>query len=203
MSVESGGIVILRAAGYRAIPWRNGGGTTREIAVEPTASGFAWRLTLASITRAGPFSSFPDTDRYLMLADGKGLDLAIEGLGTRHLAPGDSLRFPGEAAVQARLDHGPCRVLNLMVDRRAARIVTAEINSVHASDLAGPCLIFVLDGPVGVADAGRPAERLAAERFDVVRVSDGARCRLTEPDATGRILFLAIDRLSTPVPRTG
>ena len=116
------GVRLLRANGRKARPWRNGGGTTSDVAVYPEGAGdddFLWRASIATIASAGPFSTFAGVDRLLLLLEGT-LDLTIDGPGDRRLRPGDpALAFAGEAAVTAAPLDGPVRVLNSMV-RRAA-----------------------------------------------------------------------------------
>ena len=66
----------------RAAPWKNGGGSTTEIAIAPLGAGFDdfdWRISLATITASGPFSSFPGIDRSLMLVDGDSVQLTLDG----------------------------------------------------------------------------------------------------------------------------
>ena len=61
-----------------ATPWKNGGGVTREIASWPPQAGldsFGWRLSIATIAQAGPFSAFAQVDRHIMLLDGDGVRL--------------------------------------------------------------------------------------------------------------------------------
>ncbi|MEG1056294.1 MAG: HutD family protein, partial [Janthinobacterium sp.] len=51
-------------------PWKNGGGSTREIVCFPPGAGmdsFAWRISVATISQAGPFSAFAGIDRQIML----------------------------------------------------------------------------------------------------------------------------------------
>ncbi len=54
----------LPAAKYRTVPWRNGGGVTAEIAVEPEGatvdSRFLWRLSRSPASTA-PVPSPPST----------------------------------------------------------------------------------------------------------------------------------------------
>src|SRR5450830_1793080 len=69
---------LIPFASLTPSPWKNGGGSTTEIAVEPpgaTLHSFEWRLSLASIAHDGPFSHFPGVDRSLALLDGPGLML--------------------------------------------------------------------------------------------------------------------------------
>lgn len=127
------------------MPWKNGGGTTWEIArglmaEGPAAeAGWHWRFSLAEIGQDGPFSSFPMIDRLLTVIAGTGIDLAIAPSAPRRLAPGEDIEFPGEAGVDCTLVDGPTRDLNVMVDRRAARLVPgrgeAEI-ALAAGDIA-------------------------------------------------------------------
>lgn len=106
-------------------PWKNGGGTTRTIAVEPAGSGFndfRWRVSVAEVRESGTFSLFPGVDRTIVLLDGAGMELSCTN-GTRTLLnkPFALHDFPGEAAIEATLLGGPTRDLNVMVRRGRAR----------------------------------------------------------------------------------
>jgi hypothetical protein len=114
---------LIRSDAQRRMAWKNGGGTTAEIAVVPEGAdlagdGFLWRLSLAEIERDGPFSAFPGIDRTIMLVEGAGMTLTTDdgivmSLDRRYV-PQD---FPGEWPVECRLADGPVRDLNLMVNR--------------------------------------------------------------------------------------
>jgi environmental stress-induced protein Ves len=113
--------VLLRAADRRAQPWKNGGGVTREVAVFPAGAGmadFAWRISMADVTEAGPFSRFEGVDRVLTLLDGE-LELSFDDqpaplrLNSRS-AP---YSFPGETPVAGTPIDGPVRDLNVMARR--------------------------------------------------------------------------------------
>jgi environmental stress-induced protein Ves len=57
---------LLRAGERQALPWKNGGGVTREVIAHPPGSDlrhFDWRVSIAEIQGAGAFSSFPGTSR--------------------------------------------------------------------------------------------------------------------------------------------
>ncbi len=117
---------IVPAAQFRASRWRNGGGITWEIAHGRFADGpeaeWHWRFSLAEITAPGPFSAYPGIDRCLTVVSGAGIELRIDQAPPRRLGPGEDIEFPGEAAVGCELLAGPTRDLNVMVDRRVARI---------------------------------------------------------------------------------
>src|SRR5262245_19484506 len=92
-------IRIQRAAGRAETPWRNGGGVTREVAVAPPGSGsgdFDWRISIATVTRGGPFSVFPGVDREITVFDGA-LRLSVDGRAAVVMQPGSaSVHFPGD-----------------------------------------------------------------------------------------------------------
>ncbi|MEU9996507.1 HutD family protein [Streptomyces sp. NPDC050848] len=102
-----------------ASPWRNGGGTTREVASWPTGTEeFGWRVSVADIDRDGPFSAFPSVDRTLTLLTGDGVRLTCPGVFDRLLArAGEAFAFSGDDALAAELPGGACRVLNIMARR--------------------------------------------------------------------------------------
>jgi len=108
------------------MPWKNGLGVTTEILIEPadaTLGNFDWRLSMARIDADGPFSSFPNIDRLLVVLEGC-VQLEIEERPAIALTPDDApVRFPGELAVSATLITAagalprPAIDLNLMVRR--------------------------------------------------------------------------------------
>ena len=95
--------------------WRNGGGTTRELLCWPSTIECLMRVSVADITRDGPFSAFPETERWFAVIAGAGVALSFAN-GERFIGTGDApLRFDGAAAPACRLMHGPTRDLNLML----------------------------------------------------------------------------------------
>jgi uncharacterized protein len=104
---------IIRVADQPAVPWKNGGGTTRELlSASSNPGGFDWRISVATIERDGPFSEFPGVDRTLVALAGRGR-LSISGRVVE-LAPGSMVRFSGDEPVVATVREGPIRVLNVM-----------------------------------------------------------------------------------------
>ena len=113
---------LLKPSDYRAMPWKNGGGITTELLIEPEGAtletGFQWRLSMADVRTDGPFSAFPDCERTLMVMKGKGLELDFNGKGCKRLeAPYEPVRFPGEWHASGRLLDGPCRDFNVITHR--------------------------------------------------------------------------------------
>ncbi len=102
-----------------ATPWKNGGGSTRQLAIAPPGAGlddFAWRISCARVASAGPFSAFPGIQRSLALLEGDLLLRRTNG-ETRLQACGEALDFAGEEAIDATPLAGEVLDLNLMSRR--------------------------------------------------------------------------------------
>ncbi|WP_313604379.1 HutD family protein [Rhizobium sp.] len=112
---------ILRAAGHKRMPWKNGKGETIEIAVFPEGASvdrFDWRISMAPVVSDGPFSVFPGIDRTLSILTGDGMMLSVEGMAPRVLGQKSvPFSFPGDAKTEAVLQAGPITDLNVMTRR--------------------------------------------------------------------------------------
>ena len=125
---------VLRSSDYQRMPWKNGGGITTEIwkAISPDGE-MLWRLSIADVASDGPFSEFPGIDRWIMLIEGKGMELAIDGQVRRIADSFEPFAFSGDARTDCRLLAGPIRDFNLMMARsyasgglRISRLVANE-----------------------------------------------------------------------------
>lgn len=176
----------------KVVPWRNGAGSTREVAIEPptasVATGFAWRVSIAGVAADGPFSTFPGVDRSLWLLRGAGMELEVDGARMRLDGPLQRIQFAGEQHVSARLLAGPTEDLNVMVSRRDVTAV-ADLHELAAGAAwgaelpQGQHLLLVLagalslaGGTVGAGDAVRldgagRIEGAAAEPCTLLRAS--------------------------------
>jgi environmental stress-induced protein Ves len=177
----------LPAAGYRAMPWKNGGGITREVAVFPEAGDFHWRLSLAIVASDGPFSAFPGVDRTLTVLEGQGIELAVAGLPPARLAPRAPFAFPGDVPASARLLGGTVTDFNVMTrrDRLAHRVEARRGAAPEALAHAGTWAILALD-PLEV-------EGVRLGRHDVALFSPGERAELPAQEA-GFLLVSFEDR---------
>lgn len=116
----SGRIQVLRATERPATAWLNGGGVTREVAGFPAGAGldgFDWRVSLADVASAGPFSPFPGIDRVITLVEGAGMALTVDGTEQLVDAPFRPFAFPGDATTGCRLLGGPVVDFNVMTRR--------------------------------------------------------------------------------------
>ena len=112
---------VLRAKDHRVMPWKNGAGSTTEIAVFPEGAGigvFDWRVSMAGVVEDGAFSSFPDIERTLAVLTGEGIVLSVEAHAPVRLTrDGAPVSFPGDIATSATLIDGPILDLNVMARR--------------------------------------------------------------------------------------
>ena len=110
-------ITILTAQDRQAQPWKNGGGITRPVTSVPGRKlEFGWRISLADVSVAGPFSCFPDISRLMGILEGR-LRLEVEGLPPQELAPGGpAFAFPGDTPAFGTPLGGSVRDINLMFD---------------------------------------------------------------------------------------
>lgn len=97
-----------------AVPWRNGGGTTRELLAWPQKDEWNVRISVARIAQDGPFSSYPGVTRWFAVLSGEGVELDSQRLDKQSAA----WRFDGAAAVHCRLTGGPTEDFNLMLRGR-------------------------------------------------------------------------------------
>jgi environmental stress-induced protein Ves len=112
---------IIRAHDQRAMPWKNGGGVTYEIAVFPEGAAidaFDWRLSMADVKADGPFSMFPGIERSLGIVDGEGIQLRIDGqINMTVRRDRQPVTFAADAETNCILIAGPILDLNVMTRR--------------------------------------------------------------------------------------
>jgi environmental stress-induced protein Ves len=138
---------IIRAADCPEVPWKNGGGTTREIAVFPPGAGmndFAWRLSMAKVDQPGPFSAFAGVDRTLAVIEGT---LLLTGPSVDILLTEESppCPFDGAAAIHGEPLAGPVLDLNAMVRRGHYACTMRRLVAGERAECAGTALLVALE----------------------------------------------------------
>ncbi|WP_198647016.1 HutD/Ves family protein [Pannonibacter carbonis] len=155
---EKPSIRVIRWGEAKAMPWKNGGGVTHEIAVFPvgaTFETFDWRLSMAEVAADGPFSAFAGIDRTLALMDGAGIDLDFgDGRRERVDGPGALCRFDGGAACSGYLVDGPILDLNVMIRRgRLAHDLVPVSVTVAGQDLSDVTAVICHTGSIAIKTA--------------------------------------------------
>lgn len=114
-------IRLLPPAAFRHMPWKNGLGVTIEIAAGPEGAGLDaidWRVSMARVETAGPFSLFRGIDRTLAMLEGESLTLEIAGRDPVRLDQASApYAFPADVAVFGTPDAGGILDLNVMTRR--------------------------------------------------------------------------------------
>jgi environmental stress-induced protein Ves len=142
---------VLRAADRRAVPWKNGGGVTREVVASPGADGFSfdWRLSIAEVNAGGPFSLFPGVDRSLAVLEGRMRLTVGDGSPIELDSDAEALAFPGDVPTSAELIR-PVIDLNLMTRREGFRGRLTKLPGGERVQLRGDVAVVVALGGMGL-----------------------------------------------------
>lgn len=161
---------LIEAADAVRLPWRNGRGVTRQLALWPPDARFAaldfeWRVSAAGVVEDGAFSDFPGYDRVLVVTAGEGLVLDHgDARGRARLRPLEPYAFSGDLATWAALVGGPVEDFGVMTRRGAwrAEVQVLRLGARRARFELGP-------GEHGLAHAlaGEAALRLEGEEDEL------------------------------------
>ena len=180
--------VLIPFAGLSPVPWKNGGGSTIEIAIGPPDAGFDdfdWRVSLATIAEDGAFSQFPGVDRTLALVDGHGLTLQIDGEPTLISDAEPVIAFDGASEVQARLNRGPTLDFNVMSRSERCwhqfgrRRLSGDSTFVARAEVT---VLFLAEGDS--LQLASDDERIGLVRYDAVILDQGTVWSLEAGQAT-------------------
>jgi len=180
--------VLIPFAGLSPVPWKNGGGSTIEIAIGPPDAGFDdfdWRVSLATIAEDGAFSRFPGVDRTLALVDGHGMTLQIDGEPTLISDAEPVIAFDGSSEVQARLNRGPTLDFNVMSRSERCwhqfgrRRLSGDSTFVARAEVT---VLFLAEGDS--LQLASDDERIGLVRYDAVILDQGTVWSLEAGQAT-------------------
>ena len=154
-------------ANMPATPWKNGGGSTRELVCWPPATAaaggmdsFGWRVSVATIAAPGPFSAFAGVDRQIMLLGGDGVHLTSSGWQHTLAERWQPFAFSGDEAVDCTMLGGISTDFNLMLRRGVWDGTLQVVRSEPPPTGAGLCM--VLQGRWQTVQAGQAARVLTA-----------------------------------------
>ncbi|HZW44234.1 MAG TPA: HutD family protein [Dermatophilaceae bacterium] len=182
---------IVRFADLPVVPWRNGGGVTREVVASGRSDPqeFDWRISIADVSQSGPFSAFPGVDRVITLVEGERMELVIDGV-VHVLGLHESLSFDGTSQASCSLPAGPTRDLNVMTrsDRFSAAVAVRDLSETRPIAVSGAQIVVLLTGTAVVAGADESQAHL--EPLDAVCPS-GLHVRLVT--GSGRVAMVRIE----------
>ena len=177
---------IIRHDEHQLVPWKNGQGMTRVVAVreDEETRGWLWRLSIATVDRDGPFSDFAGYNRVIMLLKGAGMTLEFGDF-----APAEILderfrpfAFYGGWPCNAKLLHGePLTDFNVIsaagrVSTQADVVpvfaeATEATTPLHHSATSMATFFYVLQGTCRVS-AAESGESILLSEGDCLHVGD-------------------------------
>jgi environmental stress-induced protein Ves len=200
------------AKDYRTMPWKNGGGSTTELAIFPEGAGmdhFVWRLSTATVAQDGPFSHFAQIDRSLVILTGAGLVLKTDAGSVAEKMTSltqESLphRFSGEDNIFAELIDGTVVDLNLMTRRDVCQHYMQRLSAgqhlIQAED-AQQVLVFCEKGRAQLLN------QTSLEAGELVLLEEeheasGIRCHI-EAEEASLLYVMRISFLNHPAQHGG
>jgi uncharacterized protein len=142
---------LVRLSDMAPVPWRNGGGVTRELAVSSTHGEWHWRMSVAEVDASGPFSRFDGTDRWFAVLEGAGVQLEVQGQTQRLTHNSAPFYFDGGAATDCTLLNGRTQDFNLMVRRGSTPARMLRINTPTKFVVDAPKIIAVYAMNIGAS----------------------------------------------------
>lgn len=122
-------ITVISPDYFKTIPWKNGLGSTTELAISSGSNldDFAWRLSIATVANDGAFSDFSGYQRDLVLIAGNGIALEHDGKSIDNLTKLlDVAHFDGGSKTLGTLTDGTIKDFNIMVKQGS---YTAKVNT--------------------------------------------------------------------------
>lgn len=198
---------LLLSAAYRLGAWKNGGGETAEIAIQPPSAtlakgDFQWRLSSARVKKAGPFSEFPGFERLLTVVGGK--EMVLRGSDQLVALPaGEVFGFAGTEAFSADLPQGPVEDLGIIFRPETCAVKMSVLDfqkkprsfELHPSSTN---FFFVAQGEF-LAEAYPGELTFPLKERDALRlepVAGGKRIVLLQPTNKGKARVVAIEIIS-------
>ena len=169
-------------------PWRNGGGTTRELVAWPNTQAWQWRASVAEVTQAGAFSTFAGVQRWFSVLEGDGVCLTIDG--HRHvLSKADSpLEFDGAARTECELLGGATQDFNLMVRNPAKARMQRVIDCLKLTTSAPNIVAVYAHKKCAMVAIGAEKYVFSSGSFGWTQVAENAAIQVDASDA----LFMEI-----------
>lgn len=190
------------------MPWRNGRGVTRELALWPLGASLArldfdWRISCAPVDEPGPFSPVPGLERILVVTQGAGCELVHgEHAPRARLRRLEPYRFSGDWPTAAELPCGPVADFNLMFapERVRASVEPLALGArrVREALAAGHAFVHVLAGALVARVTGEeePCALAAGDSLWVRGSSGGEELELLGQERGTEALLASLEELA-------
>lgn len=150
-------ITVISPEYFKTIPWKNGLGSTTELAISPnsTLADFDWRLSIATVANDGVFSDFSGYERNLILIEGNGLTLKHDSGQVDELSQLlDIANFDGGWQTDGLLTNGTIKDFNIMAKQGyyQTNVCTYIAKQVVTLDpkLSSLCFAYSLSGEIQI-----------------------------------------------------
>ena len=166
---------------FKAKPWKNGLGTTYDIALLPSGAdhtSFDLRFALSPIVEDNEFSAFPGIERVITPIEGEALGLEFDDTQTQ-LSLYQPLRFDSALTPMGRPVSGPIKVINVMARRRSWKFLSCDVTEQDEHVIQNGELLFVFaleSCCVQSAD-----EKVDLAKYGAVLATGAARICITSP----------------------
>ena len=164
---------LSRHAALPVTRWKNDAGRRAEI-----ATGKDWVVGFAWLDEDAPFSDYPNAARTIMLLEGPGFVLTIEGHPTVRVERVHEIaRFPGDLPTQCTILGGPCVVLNAVTSGLARHhVAVMDVTEAAAVTPERDEIVFLVALTPGVTFVSGGATLEPAPR-DAIELSGPAEAR--------------------------
>lgn len=159
---------LVRVAALVPAPWRNGLGTSWDIAGALAPDGVPlWQVSIAALEHDAAFSHYPHCDRvFTPIAGDPPPELAFHDGPFEPCPLLHPRRFPGDVPTRSRIP-APGRAFNAIVDRRRYEVAVTVARLAPAEPLPIPpsahAVLHCLDGALSLEGlAAAPGDSLAA-----------------------------------------
>lgn len=151
-------------------PWRNGGGTTRELVAWPDSAAWQWRASVAEVVQDGPFSSFTGVKRWFAVLQGDGVCLTVDGRLHMLTRSDQPLAFDGAAQTTCELLGGATQDFNLMLQGVASARVQRVIGNVNVTTMTPKIIAAYADNSGAIVQIGTEIYELLPNSFGWLHV---------------------------------
>ena len=184
---------ILRRSDMPLMPWKNGMGTTTEVAIFPQGSSlkdgtFHWRISVAKMSAPSPFSKFDGCRRWLAVWKGRGLQV-----GNKSLAPMQPFAFDGAESLKGEPD-GEVVDLGIVYRQDIVSVEMRAIDSAKVHVEKGRHFLFCTDAALEVVTA--TADNIKLNEGDALEFDSAGHRELEMKNVRGRAphaLLISID----------